>query len=103
MFPLKGKLLNVREATAPQVLKNEEIQVSKCLIIRTWYAAPRKMTQLPLRNTRRRDYICLYNEERATAERCRLWNHLGEIFPKVTLSVVVCMHFVFALDCTANL
>lgn len=27
MFPLKGKLLNVREATAPQVLKNEEIQV----------------------------------------------------------------------------
>lgn len=27
VFPLKGKLLNVREATAPQVLKNEEIQV----------------------------------------------------------------------------
>ncbi|CAM9147763.1 unnamed protein product, partial [Laminaria digitata] len=26
VFPLKGKLLNVREATAPQVLKNEEIQ-----------------------------------------------------------------------------
>lgn len=28
VFPLKGKLLNVREATGPQVLKNEEIQVS---------------------------------------------------------------------------
>lgn len=27
VFPLKGKLLNVREATNPQVLKNEEIQV----------------------------------------------------------------------------
>lgn len=27
VFPLKGKLLNVREATGPQVLKNEEIQV----------------------------------------------------------------------------
>ncbi|CAN0447814.1 unnamed protein product, partial [Scytosiphon promiscuus] len=26
VFPLKGKLLNVREATSPQVLKNEEIQ-----------------------------------------------------------------------------
>ncbi|CAB1111878.1 unnamed protein product [Ectocarpus sp. CCAP 1310/34] len=26
VFPLKGKLLNVREATGPQVLKNEEIQ-----------------------------------------------------------------------------
>lgn len=29
VFPLKGKLLNVREATSPQVLKNEEIQVSQ--------------------------------------------------------------------------
>lgn len=27
VFPLKGKLLNVREASNPQVLKNEEIQV----------------------------------------------------------------------------
>lgn len=27
VFPLKGKLLNVREATPSQVLKNEEIQV----------------------------------------------------------------------------
>ena len=27
VFPLKGKLLNVREATSAQVLKNEEIQV----------------------------------------------------------------------------
>lgn len=30
VFPLKGKLLNVREATPSQVLKNEEIQV--CII-----------------------------------------------------------------------
>ncbi|CAM9132116.1 unnamed protein product, partial [Discosporangium mesarthrocarpum] len=28
VFPLKGKLLNVREATSQQVLKNEEIQAS---------------------------------------------------------------------------
>lgn len=27
VFPLKGKLLNVREATPSQVVKNEEIQV----------------------------------------------------------------------------
>lgn len=30
VFPLKGKLLNVRDATNPQVLKNEEIQVKRC-------------------------------------------------------------------------
>lgn len=43
VFPLKGKLLNVREATPSQVLKNEEIQVlyvvtsaerSFCLLLR---------------------------------------------------------------------
>lgn len=33
VFPLKGKLLNVREATNPQVLKNEEIQVNP----RLWF------------------------------------------------------------------
>jgi hypothetical protein len=26
VFPLKGKLLNVRDASGPQILKNEEIQ-----------------------------------------------------------------------------
>lgn len=34
VFPLKGKLLNVREATSPQVLKNEEIQVSEDVRVR---------------------------------------------------------------------
>lgn len=33
VFPLKGKLLNVREATNPQVLKNEEIQVGRPVVM----------------------------------------------------------------------
>lgn len=38
VFPLKGKLLNVREATNPQVLKNEEIQVNSrlCFVFYTF-------------------------------------------------------------------